>query len=78
MFCELENLFLFLLFFHYSFSFAFEKKILELEVAFPYHFKSLKMKQKWWRSKEVINYKVVIGAEQFYPTKVKPNINSIE
>jgi hypothetical protein len=46
MFCELENLFLFLLFFHYSFSFAFEKKILELEVAFPYHFKSLKMKQK--------------------------------
>jgi len=78
MFCELKSLLFFLLYSHYSFSFAFQRFFLELEVAFPYHFKLLKMKHKWWRSKEVIDDTIIIGDEQFYPTKVKPNINSIE
>jgi hypothetical protein len=46
MFCELKSLLFFLLYSHYSFSFAFQRFFLELEVAFPYHFKLLKMKHK--------------------------------
>jgi len=63
--CELESLFLFLFFFHYSFSFAFQRSFLKLEVAFPWHFKSLKMKHIWWKSKEMIDDKVIFGDEQF-------------
>jgi hypothetical protein len=51
-----------LLFFHYSFSFALQTWFLELEVALPWHFKSVKMKHRWQRSKEVI------GDGQFYPS----------
>ncbi len=51
MFCKLENLFLFLLFFHYSFAFALQRWFLELEVTFPKYFKSLKMKDIWWKYK---------------------------
>jgi hypothetical protein len=67
-FCELESLFFFMLFFHYSFSFALQRWFLELDAALPQHFKSIKMKHKWWRSKKVISDSVVIGDWQFYPT----------
>jgi hypothetical protein len=43
-FCELKSIFFFLLFFHYSFSFALQRGFLELELALPEHFKSIKMK----------------------------------
>jgi hypothetical protein len=75
MVCELESLFSSWYFFFTPFHLHFKDFFLK---PFPNHFKSLKMKHKWWRSKEVIDVRVIIGDEQLYPTKVKPNINSIE
>jgi len=48
-FCKLESLFLFLWFFLYSFSFALQRWFQFAWGGAPVHFKSLKMKQIWWR-----------------------------
>jgi hypothetical protein len=55
-----------LLFFHYSFFFALQRWFLKLEVELPQHFKSLKVKHRWQRSKELISDRVVIDDGQFY------------
>jgi hypothetical protein len=70
-FCELKRLFFFLLAFHYSFSFALQRWFPKLEVALPYDFKSLKMKQRWQASKKVFSDRVVIDDGQFYLTSKK-------
>jgi hypothetical protein len=48
----------------------FKYDFLELEVALPKHFKSLKMKHKWRWSKEMFGDRVVIGDRKIYPTSV--------
>jgi hypothetical protein len=51
--CKLKSLFFFWLFFHYSFSFALRRWFLELDVVLSQHFKPLKMKHRWQRSRSV-------------------------
>jgi hypothetical protein len=46
LFITLKSLFSFLLFYNYSFASALQRRIGELKLAFPYRFKSLKMKEE--------------------------------
>ncbi len=63
--------FFFLLFFHYSFCFAFWRWFLELEASLPQHFKSLKIKHKWPRCKEVFLKLEVSLPQHFTSLKTK-------
>ncbi len=58
-------------FFIILFYFALQTWFLELEVMLPWHLKTLKMKRRWGRSKEVFCDKVVIGDGQSYPNAVQ-------
>jgi hypothetical protein len=66
----LERFYFFLAIFSLPFSFALQRRFLKLEVALPEHFKSLKMKHKWLRSKEMIGERLVIGDGHFYPNLI--------
>jgi hypothetical protein len=77
-FISWKVLFFLVIFFHYSFSFTFQRWFLELEVALPLHFKSLKMKHIWWSYKSVFGHKHAIDNGPIYLNTLvhKSNFNA--